>query len=200
MREETVIELLRLVRRTADEAITIVEGNTEMNQPTAAAHGTNGSVAAGWREVERQTGESWTWPDGNVDTYSEIVVYEGSGGASDGVKLGLGYQDGPGKDGEVNGFVFASGGASKRPLTVFFPTDDFDTSQEVVSMVRGRDGGRKTFRPTDVLPAAYGDFKTDILGQRIKGKWNVQAVVAKKEDVQTMLNHTAIQARLRGLI
>jgi hypothetical protein len=54
--------------------------------------------------------------------------------------------------------------------------------------------------PRPTRPAEYQASKTAVLGQRIKGKWNVQAVVAKDDDAQTMLNHTALQARLRGLI
>jgi hypothetical protein len=55
-------------------------------------------------------------------------------------------------------------------------------------MIRGREGGRKTSRPTDALPPAYGDFTSVVLRQRIEGKWNVQAVVAKEDDAQTMLD------------
>jgi hypothetical protein len=198
MDNKTLTQLLRLGSRYIDEAISILESETTP-EIEAVTQPTNGSTTAAWHEVDRLPDESWTWPDGNFDTYSEIVVYEGSGNFA-GAKLGLGYQNGPGKEGEVNGFVFASGGSSKRPLTVFFPAGDFESTHELVSMIRGRDGSRKTFGPTDSLPAVYHGFKTDILGKRIEGKWNVQAVVAKEDDAQTMLNHTALQARLRGLI
>jgi hypothetical protein len=200
VRTKTINDLLRLVERSTREAIAIIEREEGAEEEPKAAQvaPTNGSVSGGWNQVDRLEGEAWTWPDGNVDTYSEIVVYEGTG-AFAGMKLGIGYQDAAAKKGETNGFVFSSGGGSKRPLTVFFPADDFASSHELVSMIRGRDGGRKTFAPSDSLPAVYRGFNTDVLGRRVKGKWNVQAVVANKDDHITMLTHTALQARLRGL-
>lgn len=106
-----------------------------------------------------------------------------------------------GKEGEQVGFVMGAG-TSKRPLTVFFPADDFDQSYEWLSLIRGKKGGRGTFAPTEHLPVEYAGFTIEVLGSRISGKWNRQAVVVRDEEdgVQMMLNHTAIQARLRGLL
>jgi hypothetical protein len=155
-----------------------------------------------WVEITRDTGVEQRWPDGTVDTYGSFVSYRCLGGPFDRVQLALGTVSAGGKEDEVVGFVLGSGGGSKRPLTVFFPADDFDNSGERLSMIRGRNGTRKGFPPHRALPAAYDSFSVAILGDRISGKWNVKAVVAKSDEsgVQTMLNHTAIQARLRGLI
>jgi len=38
-----------------------------------------------------------------------------------------------------------------------------------------------------------------VLRDRKAGKWNVQAVVAKADDYKSMLGHTTLQAKLRGL-
>lgn len=140
------------------------------------------------------------WPDGNVDSYDSFVVYENAA-AFKGVRLGIGTASTEGKEGERVGFVMGTG-TSKRPLTVFFPADDFGQSHELLSLIRGNKGGRGTFAPTEQLPIEYAGFTTDVLGSRISGKWNVQAIVVRddEEGTQMMLNHTVIQARLRGLI
>jgi hypothetical protein len=146
------------------------------------------------------TDQTQRWPDGNVDSYDSFVVYENAA-AFKGVRLGIGTTSTEGKERERVGFVM-SAGTSKRPLTVFFPADDFEHSHELLSLIRGNKGGRGTFAPTEQLPIEYAGFKTDVLGGRISGKWNVQAVVVgdDEEGIRMMLNHTAIQARLRGLI
>ena len=156
---------------------------------------------AEWQVVETTDGESQRWPDGNVDTYGEFVVYRGEGPFA-GVKLALGVANTPGKDHEAVGFVMGATGQSKRPLTVFFPAADHDTTGELLSMIRGKNGGRSGFAPSDQLPTEYAGFATGVLGERIPGKWNVRAVIVKNDEAgrQAMLNHTAIQARLRGLI
>jgi hypothetical protein len=47
---------------------------------------------------------------------------------------------------------------------------------------------------------AYQGFKVDVLRDRIHGQWNVQAVVSDRDDYPTMLRHTYLQAKLRGLV
>jgi hypothetical protein len=69
----------------------------------------------------------------------------------------------------------------------------------MISMIRGG-GGPAGFGPTTALPPAYSGFTTAMLRDRVAGKRDVQAVVADADDHETMLNHTALQAKLRGLI
>jgi len=146
------------------------------------------------------TGMTQRWPDGNVDSYDSLVVYSNAA-VFKGVRLGIGTTSTEGKESERVGFVMGAR-TSKRPLTVFFPADDFEQSHELLSLIRGNKGGRATFAPTEHLPIEYAGFSTDVLGSRISGKWNVRAVVVRddEEGIRMMLNHTAIQARLRGLI
>jgi hypothetical protein len=67
-------------------------------------------------------------------------------------------------------------------------------------MIRGGGPrGRSGFAPGERLPKGYAGLRTDVLGDRVRGKWNVQAVIADAADADTMLMHTALQARLRGL-
>lgn len=151
-------------------------------------------LSGSWKECERVDDASYGWPDGTVDAYDEFVTYEGEGDFA-GMTLALGFND----NGDVVGFVLRPGEA-KRGIVWFFPTDDFDETNEMLSMIRG--GGprkRSGFGRNERLPNGYRDFKTEVLRDRKAGKWNVHGVVAKADDVDTMLHHTALQAKLRGI-
>jgi hypothetical protein len=70
----------------------------------------------------------------------------------------------------------------------------------VISFIRGGgETGKGGFGPGDALPKAYESFKTEPLADRVFGKWDRLGVVAKSDDTTTMLAHTALQARLRGI-
>lgn len=192
-------DLLALAERHAAAFFTearqlIASGSWSREVPDASAE-----HDATWTLIDRRDGESQRWPDGNVDTYSEFGVYEGDG-VFRGVRLALGRVSTPGKEHEVVGFTL--GAQSKRPLTVFFPADDYDSTSELLSLIRGKDGGRGGFGPTDRLPLEYAGFSIDILGRRIQKKFNLKAVVVidTHDGLNEMLNHTAIQAKTRGLI
>lgn len=209
----------RHIDRAFDEAIAVVSGepdqdgvgyDEELGLTEDEIKEIADALAAGdavWKRTGDDDGEesgvSWRWPDGNVDTYRTFTTYRCEGGPYAGLNLALGVADSPRKGGEIVGFVLGTGGGSRRPLTVFFPAGDFDTSGERLSMIRGKGGGnsRKGYAPDEPLSPVYGMFSTDVLGQRIPGKWNVQAVVVTDDadGEKAMLNHTAIQARLRGI-
>ena len=153
-----------------------------------------------WTEVEERNDESQRWPDGSLEHYLRFTVYRGSGDF-DGVTCALGDAAAEDGSGGVVGFLVGSSGRTKRPLTVFFRTDDYEETNELASIIRGKGGGRATFRPDDELPALYAALKTGVLAERVRGKWNARAVIATndQEGRSDMLTHTAIQARLRGL-
>lgn len=199
--DELFEELVAELRRDPDE-INAVEEATESDPTAQAIDDVSDTWVLGetalegeWEEIGRENGVTYVWPDGNVDDYMDFVSYQGKGGYA-GLSLALGYL----KNGDVVGFVLGAGGGSKRGITYFFPTDDFDQSREKVSMIRGGGPrGRSGFAPSEALPNSYRHFTTDVLRDRRTGKWNVQGVVAKEDDYATMLGHTALQARLRGL-
>lgn len=148
-----------------------------------------------WERTGVLEGQTYRWPDGNVDSYERLTTFSGSGDY-EGMELGVGVLP----NGETVGFVFGKNGKSKRGIVYFQRTDDFESSGELVSMIRGGGtSGRAGFAPGEQTPAAYGDFRIETLGDRKAGKWNVQAVVASRDDLEPMLNHTALQAQLRGL-
>jgi hypothetical protein len=200
--DELFEELLALLaaESTSDEAPSAP--GSRFVAPSAEEHGSdepwslpdrrfNGS----WTEVDRLTGKTYSWPDGNVDHYEVFVVYDGSGGF-DGIRLALGYLP----DGEIAGLVLGREGGSERAITYFFPTDDFGETNEKISMIRGGGPrGRSGFAPTDAVPPVYAEFKVEALGDRVAGKWMRQAIVVDDDNHAAMLGHTAIQARLRRL-
>lgn len=194
-------ELIAELRRDLDETAQVDHAVTEPTAPVAGdeAHEPwslgNTTLSGNWEEIGHESGVTYTWPDGNVDEYAEFVSYRGKGGYA-GQTLALGFLE----NGDVVGFVLGAGAGSKRGITYFFPTDDFDETGEKISMIRGGGPrGRSGFGPGEALPSAYAGFKTDVLRDRKAGKWNVQGVVAGEDDHETMLGHTALQARLRGL-
>jgi hypothetical protein len=208
------MEVLELGRRKFNEFIDgcleIVAGEADAvvdraaaDRPTHGYQARHGSwslddetLTIEWKETGRQTDATYRWPDGNLDQYDRFVTYHGSNDDGSGFTLALGYL----LNGDVVGFVLGTGGGAERGITYFFPADDATTTHEKVSMIRGGgETGRAGFKPGEALPQAYAGIKTDVLRDRVAGKWNVQAVVAKEDDFETMLNHTAIQARLRGL-
>lgn len=69
--------------------------------------------------------------------------------------------------------------------------DDFDSTGELVSVIRGRGGTGQMYGPGDALPAVYSDrFTTPLYSERVKhpGVWNKQVVVAHEGDFATMLS------------
>jgi hypothetical protein len=218
VREDTAVRLVEITQRKADELFEELLAELRSGEPDGPFETVDldANIAAddrpsgydeawsfdqviladgGWMELRRADGETYGWPDSSVDTYHPLVTYTGTGGHT-GLTLGLGYKN----DGVVVGFVMGGGGGSKRGITVFFPTDDFDKSHEKISMIRGGgDSGRAGFSPSAALPNAYDGFKVEMLRDRVAGKWNVQSVVTDAGDFETMLNHTALQAKLRKI-
>lgn len=216
---EQTVRLVGITQRKADELFRELIAELEQSladgvetlaevggsEPTAVPTTSAGSdqawsigntvLSGDWKETNREPGVAYKWGDGSVDTYADFVSYEGTGGYA-GMLLALGYHD----NGCVVGFALGTSGGSKRGITVFFPADDIATTNEKVSMIKGGGPrGRSGFSSPDALPKAYEGFKTEMLRDRVAGKWNVTAVVADADDHKTMLAHTALQARLRGL-
>lgn len=196
MCDELIAELTETPDMIADSP---AQGQPEAPAAPAASDGAwslpEAAMTGGWEEKRRDAGGSYKWPDGTIEPYEEIVRYSGTGDFA-GIELTLGY-DGKGS---VAGFVLGPGGGSMRGITYFFAADDYADSKETISMIRGGGPrGRSGFGPNDPLPPAYAGLTTDTLRNRCAGKWNVLGVVADINDAATMLHHTALQARMRGL-
>jgi hypothetical protein len=211
MNDEDARKIIEIARRKAteffDEVAALFPAQGAAPEPAAIPEGWHvepedlgvlerPAPDAAFEVMDELEDEFYRWPDGNVDRYEEYVRYRGTGAFAGG-QFALGHLS----NGDVVGFVLGPGGGSKRGLTYFFAADDFHRSNERVSMIRGGGPhGRAGFSPLEPRPEAYAAFKLQPLRERKAGKWNVQAVVVDAEDTQAMLLHTALQARLRGLV
>jgi hypothetical protein len=195
-------EAMAYIRTGLSDPAEATEGLAAPTRPTADVSGWSPEAldaplpTGGFREVDQLSDVSYRWPDGNIDDYTQFVVYEGEAGFAPG-RYALGYKP----NGEMIGFVLQPDARSKRGLTYFQRADDFVTSNELISYIRGGGAtGRAGFEPGDPVPAAYEGFVTQPLGDRVFGKWNRLAVVAAADDTETMLRHTVAQAHLRGIL
>jgi hypothetical protein len=76
----------------------------EASEPSSLDHT---APTGDWEEFGRSTNETYKWPDGNVDRYTEFVSYRGTGGFT-GVTLALGYLN----NGDAVGFVLGTSGGT----------------------------------------------------------------------------------------
>src|SRR4051812_37181830 len=90
-----------------------------------------------WREAERQTGISYRWMDGNIDDYTEFAVYEDG---DSGVAMGIGKIAPKEIRGKQRSYqvVFSMEGTKLDPMAVFNEADDFDSTRELLALVRGK--------------------------------------------------------------
>lgn len=155
-----------------------------------------------WHLVNELPDQSFKWPDGTTDTYYRYRVFAGSttGGV---VHMAIGdatRRQVFGRD-RLYSIVFLTSGSPAVPLVEFMEVDDYETSGEVMAVIRGSDGGKKMYAPTAQVPAVYEqNFKIQVFAERIiaKRSWNKLAVIAHKDDPTSILNHALLQARRRG--
>ena len=96
--------------------------------------------------------------------------------------------------------AFLSGGSPHQPLVEFVAADDYQQPRELVAVIRGSDGGRRTYGAGDALPTLYTErFRTQTYNERVEhpGAWNKAAVVAREDDDHAILNYALTQSRRR---
>jgi hypothetical protein len=154
-----------------------------------------------WRLVRERTGESYRWPNGR-DRYKPYRLFIGTTRAEGAVQIGLGETIRKNKWGRDRKYVvaFLSAGAPQQPLVEFVAADDYEETRELISVIRGSDGGRRMYGIGDTLPGVYRErFRTQVYNERVvyPGAWNKMVVVAREDDDETILNHALIQSRRR---
>jgi hypothetical protein len=168
-------------------------------QAVAAKAGTD--LVTGWQLVGRREGQTYRWPD-TVERYDRYEVYKGETQREGTVFIALGWTVRRGAWGMDRTYVvsFLSQHAPQLPVAEFLAADDYAETGELVAVIRGSDGGRRMYGPTEHLPPAYSQFRIASYRERIqaKGSWNKLAVVAAETDIDAILNHALIQARRRG--
>jgi hypothetical protein len=155
-----------------------------------------------WDLIEERHGMTYRWPKYTED-YGVYRIFRASTGAEGIVHISLGAAMRRAKWGRDRHYLiaFLSAGAPLTPLVEFLEADDSPESREYLSVIRGKDGGRKMFGPGDTLPGAYARrFRTQMYGERVdcRGVWNKVVIVAHEEELTTILNHALLQARRRS--
>ena len=158
-------------------------------------------LVTGWQLVDSREGQVYQWPE-TLDHYDRYEVYRGEMQAKGAVFISLGWTVRRGAWGADRVYVvsFLSRRAPQTPLTEFLAADDYAETDELIAVIRGSDGGRRMYGPTEDLPPAYAQFRIATYRDRVqaKGAWNKLAVVAAETDTDAILNHALIQARRRG--
>lgn len=160
-----------------------------------------------WRLVETREGESYRWPEGREE-YATFRVFEGRTQDDNTVQYAIGQVASLDVWGmERTYFVvfhLGAGRGSKQPIVVFLAADDYEQSHECVAIIRGKGGGRgqQMFAPGDDLPAAYDGMRIEVFRDRIQGTsrrrgYDKLAVIARDDDIDTMLRHASIQVQMR---
>lgn len=163
--------------------------------------GAGNDLVADWRLVDHREGQVYRWPK-RLEHYDSYEVYRGETQREGTVFISLGRAVRRGKWAMDRRYVvsFLSKRAPQTPLAEFLATDDCAETGELIAVIRGSDGGRKMYGPTEHLPPAYAGFRIATFRDRVqvKGSLNKLAVITADNDTDTILNHALIQARRRG--
>jgi len=164
----------------------------------------DGNVPTDWRYLKSRTGEVYSWPE-LLEEYTSFDIYEGRSAAGQTTQWAIGKCERYrvwGKD-RLYFIVFrlGQGGGSKQPICEFLETDDYESTRNLIAIIRGSGGprGQRMFDPSAGLPAYYSGMRIETYRDRIPqpGSWNKLAVVAHEDDFVSMLRHAAIQVLLR---
>jgi hypothetical protein len=157
-----------------------------------------------WTPIRELQGQRYRWPE-EEDRYLRYTIYQAETASEGSVHIALGDAERVQVFGRDRNYTiaFLTSGPPQNPLLEFLEADDFERTEEMLAIIRGRDGGasRTMFGPDDELPRVYADrFRTELFKDRVDypRAWNKLAVVARKSEPATMLNHALLQARRRG--
>jgi hypothetical protein len=178
-----------------------VTSDSRSRRAAASARARPADLPEDWSLVAEREGQSYQWPEGR-DKYSRYGVFMGTTRAEGAAHIALGETIRKNKWGRNRKYVvaFLSSGSPQKPLAEFVAVDDYETTRELVAVIRGSDGGRRMYGAGDTLPGIYEQrFRTQMYAERVDypGVWNKAVVVAREDDHVTMLNHALIQGRRR---
>ena len=157
-------------------------------------------LPASWKEVDTRQGETYSWPQGD-DIYDPFTVYEATT-VRGSIQFAIGRcRRFPSWGKErlyLITFLITAGG--KRPLCEFLEADDYEHTREMVAIIRGTGASKRgMYDPSTPLPGIYGKLRTGIYRDfiTVPRSWDRKAVIATEDDIDTMLNHSLVQADLR---
>jgi hypothetical protein len=193
--------LTRLHADGLSPVVTPASTSSALEQARAAID-TGGDLPAEWRLVNELGNQSYAWPE-TRDEYRRYRVFVASTEREGTVHIALGETTRRNAWGRDRKYVvaFLTSGSPQVPLAEFVEVDDYDSTRELVTIIRGSDGGKKMYAPGDTLPDIYQEnFRIERYCDRVvyPRSWNKLAVIAGEDDADTMLNHALLQARRRG--
>jgi hypothetical protein len=217
LRRTAIKEFIRIIRKHVNACLdeleslegadlgAMSEGGSEMTASAPAAAVTE--IPTEWVLIESREDETYSWPT-LLEEYVRFDVYEGTSSDGRRTRWAVGECERVGVWGKDRKyyivFRLGTGGGSKQPICEFLEPDDYNETNELVAIIRGAGGprGQQMFDPGDDLPSAYEGMRVETYRDRIAGMpdfrgWNKLAVVAREDDVETMLRHAAIQVALR---
>jgi hypothetical protein len=155
-----------------------------------------------WRLVRELDGQSYAWPE-ERDTYRRYRIFAADTARHGTVHIAIGETERTNAWGRDRTYLiaFLTSGGPQVPLVEFLEVDDYESTHELLAIIRGSDGGKKMYGPGDSLPDVYTQhFRTELYSDRVvySRSWNKLAVIAHEDDHTTILNHALLQARRRG--
>jgi hypothetical protein len=149
---------------------------------------------------------TYVWPDGEPNEYQyplSVTVEHGGKRAY----FVIGKAKSPKKQlGQIrwryNVFLTASPGSTQGlvPVLDFVAGNDFDRDSLMASLIKRLDG--KLVKENEPIPPEYRDFRLVPFNQVVRGPYarSGLAVVADKDDLQTMIRHAVVRAIQKGWI
>lgn len=144
-------------------------------------------------KIQEAPGFQYTWPNGVTEEYHPS--YEGTFediSRHFEVKVGVGEREAAGRN-RKRVLVLLNG----RPTVEFAGEDDFDKTHQVVSLITLPN--KKRLKPHQPIPKEYRAFNVKPYNSLIKGPRaaTTMAVVAKIDDIETIVSHAVIRATYR---
>jgi len=192
--------LARLNAEGLHPIVTPVGGEAAASKHRAAADGA-AELPREWRLVRELEGQSYRWPE-EREAFGRYRVFAADTARDGTVHIAIGEARAQawGRVGK-HLVAFLTSGAPQVPLVEFREVDDHDSTNELLAIIRGRDGGKMMYGPRDTLPDVYvKNFRTELYADRVvrPGAWRKLAVIAHEDDHVTILNHALLQARRRA--
>jgi hypothetical protein len=183
-------------------AITPASADARQQQAAATPLLSGAELPASWQLVGELESQSFKWPSNEIDEYWRYRTFVAPT-LSGPVHMAIGdakRQKVFGRNRKYS-IVFLTSGVPQTPLVELMEVDDYEESRQLIAIIRGSDGGKKMYAPTDPLPAVYQqNFDIQVFADRIVAPraWNKLAVVVHEDDHTAILNHALLQARRRG--
>lgn len=162
-------------------------------------------IAFEMREIEPFT---FVWPSGEINCYDELMPLAFTatkGGKRAHFIIGRVYPDRPQlgqRRWRYNVFLTSSPGNSQGVISIldFVAGNNFEVDGEMASLIKLP--SRKFLRENDPVPQVYVDFRMARFNEVVQGPYarSTLAVIAHREDVETMIRHAIIRASQRGLL